>query len=201
VKKTGFGLVAVAAVALAAGAFLYKGGQPTASPSAPTPEEFRNSVPPKVERLAPSRTPDGASGTITVQIYEKVETDDGTRLKPVKVTLPDTKQIMAAALDRMADLKDSPLPPGTRVRSISTIGDGVVYVDFNAAFKDNFPHGDTNEAVTINAVLATLAQFPGVDRVQIMIEGKKIPELGGTQDLSAPLPVRDAVATARDGSQ
>ena len=62
-------------------------------------------------------------------------------------------------------------------------------VDLSKEFKDNFSGGSTAEALAINSVTATLGQFPGVKKVQFLVEGQKIDSLGGGQELTDPLPV------------
>jgi spore germination protein GerM len=132
-----------------------------------------------------------------VAIYQVATDDNGSHLS--KSVLPTVgapgasrDAIAAGALDAMARSKRSPLPPGTRTRSVHIDGDGLATVDFNRAFHDNFPGGDEAEALTVNAVLATLGQFTGVARVQFLVEGQKIDSLGGTQSLESPLPVPQA---------
>jgi len=161
---------------------------------APEPEETADPIPPKVPRPAPPpRTPPG-TGTTTAPksatVYRVDASGERARLVPEKVPLPAGKDPMAAALNAMARVKDSPLPPGTQVRSVATMARGTVHVDFNQAFQKNFPGGNEEEALTLGAVTGTLAHFPGVERVLITVEGKKIDSLGGHESLREPLPVR-----------
>lgn len=196
-KKTLPALFAVAVVAMAAGAF-YFGGRQTSQLARtnplPVPEDSAPPLVPPVDR--PTRT----SKAKTVTIYKIVAEDNDLRLAPLKADVPGGGDAKMAALNAMAALKpeDSPLPPGSQVRKVEMIGDGVAFVDFNAAFKSNFEGGSTQEALTLNAVLATLAQFQGVERVQITVDGKKIDSLGGHLSLKEPLAVpRNADETAR----
>ena len=66
---------------------------------------------------------------------------------------------------------------------------GVASVDLSKPFVDNFKGGDKVEAAIINSVRATLGQFSNVASVQFLVEGKKISQLGGTIELTDPLPV------------
>lgn len=117
---------------------------------------------------------------------------NGTHLVPATINLrPSGGAPMTAALNAMAAFKNSPLPPGTRALSARVGENGVVTVDFNDALVKNFPGGDTEEALTLGAIVGTLAHFEGVERVQVLVEGKKINTLGGNQELTHPLPVRD----------
>ncbi|MBV9850166.1 MAG: GerMN domain-containing protein [Armatimonadetes bacterium] len=92
------------------------------------------------------------------------------------------------AISSLISAPSSPLPPGTKLRSV-TISDGLATVDFSRALKDNFRGGDTQEAQTVNAILRTLGQFPTVSKVQILVEGQRVDSLGGLIVISDPLPV------------
>lgn len=156
------------------------------APPAPEPKETADPIPPDVPRPVPPKTTPPRSATV----YRVDASGERARLVPIKVTLPAGQNVMAASLNALARVKDSPLPPGTRVRSVAAMGKGIVHVDFNDAFRANFPGGDEEEALTIGAVTGTLAQFFGVERVLITVEGRKIDSLGGNQSLTEPLPVR-----------
>ena len=188
-KKTVPVLFAVAAAALGAGAFVYRGA-PAGAPD--------DGAPPIVPPVTRSAAPDKPLTSAT--IYRVITDNDGSRLQPVRAPLPAGGDPKIAALNAMAKLgADSPLPPGARCLSVTMHGDGVAFADFNGAFRSNFPGGDEAEALAVNAVLATLAQFHGVERVQILVEGKKIDSLGGTQSLTEPLPVPTGPADSEAG--
>jgi hypothetical protein len=75
--------------------------------------------------------------------------------------------------------------------------DGTATVDFNAALKDGFENeggGDEKEALILNAILATVGQFPNVKQVQILVNGEKV-SIGGMQDTTQPMPVPPNVGT------
>lgn len=154
------------------------------------PAETADPIPPTVER------PDqGADAPLRSATAYRVAAD-GEHLAPTAVRLTRGDEPMTGALNAMAGLKNSPLPPGTRALSARREKDGLVIVDFNDAFVKNFPGGDTEEALTLGAITGTLAHFQGVERVQVLVEGQKIDSLGGNQDLKEPLPVRDAPLAA-----
>ncbi len=92
------------------------------------------------------------------------------------------------ALAALSAQPNSPLPVGTRLLSINLAG-GLATVDFSRELQTNFTGGDTQGIRTVSAVLRTLGQFPTVDRVQFLVEGKPVDTLGGILSLSAPLPV------------
>jgi spore germination protein GerM len=100
-------------------------------------------------------------------------------------------------LNAMADEgENSPLPKGTRAISVIFDND-LATVNFNNAFQKNFAGGDEDEALALNAVFATVGQFPGVKQVQILVEGQKIDSLGGNQPLTDPQPIPNNLALAQ----
>ena len=60
-------------------------------------------------------------------------------------------------------------------------------VDFSADLTTKKGGGSASEILAVSAIVYTLTEFPGVERVQIMIEGKKVATLYGHMDLSEPL--------------
>jgi len=103
-------------------------------------------------------------------------------LVPVTRDIPWVEGIGRAALESLVDtqelreelaekgLKPS-LPEGTEILGM-TIRDGLAKVDFNENFLNN---ADKNaEFNAIQAVVYTLGEFPTVDRVQILVEGKPL---------------------------
>jgi germination protein M len=111
----------------------------------------------------------------------------GKYLLPVTIALPWTEGVAKATLEKLIEGPTpaqemryglrSPLPPTTRVLGLS-IGEGLAKLDLNAAFLDYDPG---EEEFVLNSVIYTLAQFPAVKNVQLLIEGI-VPETfpGGT---------------------
>ncbi len=112
--------------------------------------------------------------------------DNGLVAHTIALTHPESPA--RDALNALASAPTTPLPPGTTLRGI-TIRDGLATADFSSQFKANFPGGDTREAQVISAIRQTLGQFPEIQNVQILVDGKPIDTLGGMLDLSVPLPV------------
>ncbi len=78
------------------------------------------------------------------------------------------------------------LPPGASLRGLS-VQDGVAIADFNVNLKRRHPGGSAGEIMTVYSIVTSLAQVPGVQRVQILIEGQRVETLAGHLDLSEPL--------------
>ena len=77
------------------------------------------------------------------------------------------------------------LPPQTKVNRIE-VENGLAVLDLSAeAMK--ISRGSWGEALVVWAMVNTLTKFPGVEAVQILIEGNPVETLAGHFDLSRPL--------------
>ncbi len=133
----------------------------------------------------------------TVLYYQ----DDKGFLVPVmrKIPWPEGKGIakasMRALVDNPANRKDiedvglAPiLPANTEILGMS-IKDGLCKVDFTADFLN---YGNKQEeSAMVKSIVYTLTEFPTVDNVQIMIEGKSLRELTYGLNVSTPLTRED----------
>ena len=124
---------------------------------------------------------------------------DDNNLVAQPVTWHPSQSPALDSLNALAQAEHSPLPTGTQLRGVK-IADGLATVDFSREFQENFHGGETEEAQTVNSVLRTLGQFPNVERVQILVEGRPIDALSQLI-ISGPLDVirPDTVRQARDG--
>ena len=78
------------------------------------------------------------------------------------------------------------LPAETKVRSV-VVKDKIAQADFSAELKAKKGGGSTEEILAVSAIVYTLTEFPEVERVQILIEGKIVATLYGHMDLGEPL--------------
>lgn len=127
--------------------------------------------------------------------------DDKGFLVPVmrKIPWPEGKGIakatMRALVDNPANRQDMEniglvpvLPANTEIIGMS-INEGICKVDFTADFMN---YGSKQDEVAITkAVIYTLTEFPTIDTVQIMIEGKRPGALTYGLDISSPLARKD----------
>jgi len=101
-------------------------------------------------------------------------------LVPVTRDIPWVEGIGRAALESLVDSEGlraelaekglrAPLPEGTKILGM-TIRDGIAKVDFNSNFIQT--SNAAAEQTAIDAVVYTLTEFPTVDEVQILVEGK-----------------------------
>jgi len=127
--------------------------------------------------------------TIATSSQQQIADDNGLVAETILVD-PNAKDPAREALDALIADPNSPLPHGTKLLDIAIDqSTGLATLNFSSEFKDNFSGGDTREAQVLNSVRETLGQFSTVENVQFLIAGKKIDSLGGTEDLSDPLPV------------
>ncbi|ADL08518.1 GerMN domain-containing protein [Thermosediminibacter oceani] len=103
-------------------------------------------------------------------------------LVPVTRDIPWVEGIAKSALESLVDTPEiraelepkglkPPLPSGTKVLGM-TIRDGIAKVDFSREFLNL--NGKTAEQNAIKAVVYTLTEFPSVQKVQLMVEGKPL---------------------------
>jgi spore germination protein GerM len=202
-------LAAIAVLAVAGGLRFF--GQNPENPrtpvnsASPAPEHENADAPAAILPSVPSQQA-GDPGTevdrkelfiLTVATSDKGSFLEKKPLPSGKSEKLTTPQEAERALNAMAEEgENSPLPKGTRATSV-TFDNDLATVDFNEAFQKNFTGGDENEALALNAVLATVGQFPGVKQVQILVNGQKIDSLGGNQPLGEPLPIPNNLSLAQ----
>ncbi|MEA5016902.1 MAG: GerMN domain-containing protein [Candidatus Limiplasma sp.] len=110
-----------------------------------------------------------------VQLYFPSQT--GRLLVPVTRTVfsdadPTTAMVELAKGPQSDSGLERALPQNSGVRSV-TMKDGVVTVDFSKEFQAALEQSDGGRQ-TIRAILFTCSQFPGVKKVQLMVEGKPL---------------------------
>jgi spore germination protein GerM len=127
-----------------------------------------------------------------VTYFKVIDSPDGPVLHPETrelegETLTDEARLQAAILS-MTEGEAPILPKGTKLRRLKIDGTTAL-LDLSKELKENFSGGDKAEQLLINALTATAGQLPGIEKVQIFIEGLAVETLGGTQSLLEPLAV------------
>ena len=64
---------------------------------------------------------------------------------------------------------------------------GVVYVNFSKEFQTKHCGGSTGEIMTLYSITNSLAELPGVQKVQFLLEGKKVDAILGHTNTTNPL--------------
>ena len=120
---------------------------------------------------------------------------DGNYLVPVPREVPlagdaaaQGREIVLAQLAPAPAPLISPIPPGTTLRGFFVTDRGNAYVDLGGAVVTGHPGGSAAEVLTVFAIVhAVTASLPGVDRVQVLVNGQEVDSLVGHVDLRQPL--------------
>jgi spore germination protein GerM len=124
---------------------------------------------------------------------------DGLSLMPVRQEVPlaegvvaQGSQILRAMLQRVPAPYLPVIPPGTTLRAFYVTNSGDAFVDLSAQVSQGHPGGTHAELLTVYAIVnAVTANIQGVQRVQILIDGKEADSVAGHIDIRRPLQ-RDA---------
>ena len=82
------------------------------------------------------------------------------------------------------------LPEGTGIIRVFFDEHGGACVDFTRELVENHPGGSTGELFTIRSVVQTLARnFPNVDSVTFLVDGREIETIAGHIDATVPFDV------------
>lgn len=110
-----------------------------------------------------------------VQLYFPSQT--GRLLVPVTRTVFSNADVSTAVLELAKGPKgdsglEPALPPDCGVKNV-TMKNGVVTINFSQEFKEVMENSDGGEQA-IRAILFTCSQFPGVKKVEVLVEGQKL---------------------------
>jgi len=98
-----------------------------------------------------------------------------------EIVLGDRPAYVAAVEELLRGPQDrflsATLAKGTRLLGITVDGD-LATVNFSREFRDNHPGGSAGEAMTIESLVYTLTELPGIARVQILVEEQVLETLG-----------------------
>jgi Sporulation and spore germination len=135
--------------------------------------------------------PPASGPTETVTLYVADDAAGLLRARSAQIPLPGGRQQRAEellrALLRIYQQPGAahPLAPAADIRSIYLVDPGAAVIDLNAPFADQHRSGILSEQLTVNSLVETLAvNVPGIQRVNILVEGKLRDTLAGHADLS-----------------
>jgi len=127
-----------------------------------------------------------------VTVYYGRTTQTDSYLVPVRMTVPAGTDAMRGALELLVQGPapgtglERLIPEGTRVLGVTTSGD-LATADFSSEIRTRFPGGSRTEELLVWSIVNTLTEFPGIARVQILVDGKKEESIGGHVGVDAPL--------------
>ena len=149
----------------------------------------------KDKSLSDSSAKDSEPQTLDIAIYFPDE--NGEKLIKAQRTIDlvqdgeEVNKYMAVVQELIDGTKSKSeginiMPKNTKVLGVNIDNKGIVTVDFNKAFKQNFSGGSTGELMLIGSITNSLTEFKEVKGVKFTIEGKQINELSGHLDLTQP---------------
>lgn len=123
--------------------------------------------------------------TVPVKVY--FGTHDAKYIVAEVQQLQNDSQLMKRAMEALAaGPKNSNLvavvPKATQVRSV-VLKEKTAFVDFSSEIAKRGFGGSATEILAVGAIVNTLTEFPGVEQVQILVEGKKVDTLYGHLDV------------------
>jgi spore germination protein GerM len=175
----GFGIYVALATMLASGliGLLVFGPRWLATPPAETPVESVAATDARKIRARLFYVNDNGTGLIGVE--QEVVYGEGV--------VEQAKRILEAQLGPPPPPLMSPIPPGTKLRTVFVTKEDV-YVDLSGEVQTNHPGGTTNEILTVYALVNALtSNLPAIATVQILVDGKEVDTLAGHLDLRRPI--------------
>lgn len=79
-----------------------------------------------------------------------------------------------------------PIPKGTKLLSVS-FKDHVVYADFSKEFRSGLPDDPRRQALMIDSIVLSLANWPGAKAVKFLVEGESLHPFAGYEKIDEPI--------------
>lgn len=158
---------------------------------APEPESSSSTTPPVVPPAPEPGAPAPSQETRTVVLY--FSDAQGKGLVKEQRSIPKAEGIARATIEELikgpapGSALVPTIPQGTQLKDINVRKDGLCIVDFSSELVKNHQGGSTGEALTVYSIVNTLAQFPTIKEVKILVDGKVVRSLAGHLDVSEAL--------------
>jgi spore germination protein GerM len=164
--------------------FLFSGC--AVSDSGPTPNNKAEGA--KVPEQAPKAAEPAKVTEDTVPVKVYFGTHDARYLVAEVRLLKKDAQLKQRAMDALTAGPRQPdlvavVPASTKVKSV-VVRDRTATVDFSSEIVTRGFGGSSKEILAVGAIVNTLTEFPDVERVQILVDGKKVDTLFGHLDVS-----------------
>ena len=126
---------------------------------------------------------------VAVKVYFGAH--DGERVEPEVHQLNKDALLLQRALEILAGGPKNPalwpvLPATAKIKSV-VVKDQTAFADFSAELVTQRLGGSSREILAVAAIVNTLTEFPEVEQVQILVEGKKVSTMFGHIDITEPL--------------
>jgi hypothetical protein len=120
---------------------------------------------------------------------------DGLLLQPVRVEVPLAEGAVAQGRQIVRALLQPPpapyvpvIPAGTTLKAFYVTSGGDAFVDLSADVSARHPGGTHAELLTVYALVNTITtNLQGVQRVQLLVDGKETDSVAGHVDVRRPL--------------
>lgn len=141
----------------------------------------------------PSPLPPAATAHITATLF--YGSLDGQALVPLRREVPLAEGVLAQGAQILrAQLASAPpplvsvIPKGSSLRAFYVTSRGEAVVDLSREISANHPGGSLMESLTVYAIVnAVTANLPGVQRVQLLVDGREVETIAGHIDVRRPL--------------
>lgn len=87
------------------------------------------------------------------------------------------------------------IPAETKIRDVTTTNDGTCYVNLSEDFVVKHGGGKKEELLTVYSIVNSLCELDHIDRVQFLIEGKKLDEFKGNLQFKTPFTAVSSLKT------
>ena len=131
--------------------------------------------------------PEAADGRIQVTLF--VMNSSGRGLVPVthEIPLEPNLQDQAKEVVRVLLQRSGTFPRGVQLRDLFITSQGMAFVDLSQDVVSKHPGGSSAEELTVYSLSNTLiTNFPAIQLVKILVEGREIQTLAGHLDLTLP---------------
>jgi germination protein M len=133
----------------------------------------------------------------SIEVPRPVERSNAVQLRDETVPVPRgadrVRTALKALMEPVRGGEPGAVPAGTRLLDVH-VRDGLATVNLSSEFAAINDGGDTGESVAQRALRRALAQFPQVDRMCVLVDGKLFE--GGHSGEWDNVPVRDSSGEA-----
>ncbi len=140
--------------------------------------------------ISPEISPETTEYAIlTLYFANSTGTDLQTEERVIEVNSNQTRErtIMEQLIEGPEELDaQRTVPMETKLIDITTTKDGICYVNLNEAFVSRHSGGEMAEKLTIYSIVNSLCELEQVNKVQFLIEGKKVDHFKETMDIKTP---------------
>lgn len=156
----------------------------------PAPGQSGTAIPPKAaEQPSPAGTAPNSESTMQLTVYHA--TKDAMYLVPEIHKVPVNSHPARTAIELLlAGTKNTELvgvmPAGVKLKNVK-VKEHIAYVDFDDTLIKKNKGGSAGEILLVGAIVNTLTEFPDIQKVQILVGGKKVETIAGHIDVSEPL--------------